>query len=78
MYGPIPVEAALFADAGAAWDSGNEANPMYRSDGRAVSSAGVALRVNALGFAVVQISYTKPFQRRDRGWIWQFSLAPGF
>jgi hypothetical protein len=78
MYGPIPVEAALFADAGTAWDSGNEQNPFYRSDARTVTSAGLALRVNALGFAVVQISYTRPFQRKDRGWVWQFSLAPGF
>lgn len=78
MYGPIPVEAALFADAGTAWDSGIEQNPLYRSDGRTVTSAGIALRVNALGFAIVQISYTRPFQRKDRGWVWQFSLAPGF
>lgn len=78
MYGPIPVEVALFADAGTAWDSGSGDSAFYRSDGQVVSSAGLALRVNALGFAVVQISYTRPFQRRDRGWLWQFSLAPGF
>jgi outer membrane protein assembly factor BamA len=77
MYGPIPIEAAIFADAGAAWDSGLE-SALYRSDGRVVTSAGGALRVNALGFAVVQISYSRPFQRQDRGWVWQFSLAPGF
>ena len=77
MYGPIPVEVAMFADAGVAWDSGAD-SPLYRSDREAVSSAGLALRVNALGFAVVQISYARPFQRRDRGWVWQFSLAPGF
>lgn len=79
MYGPVPVEVALFGDAGAAWD-GNDGTgaPFYRSDGKIVSSAGVALRVNALGFAIVQLSYAKPFQRSERGWVWQFSLAPGF
>jgi hypothetical protein len=31
-----------------------------------------------LGFAVVQLDYSRPFQREERGWIFQFSLAPGF
>lgn len=77
MYGPIPVEVALFADAGVAWDRGDR--PEFLGGNRgAVSSAGVAFRVNALGFAVVQIDLARPFQRPDRGWVWQFSIAPGF
>ena len=42
-----------------------------------VSSFGVALRANVFGFAVAEIDYVKPWQR-DRGWLWQFALRPGF
>jgi outer membrane protein assembly factor BamA len=77
MYGPLPVELAFFGDAGVAWDS--ESKPdFFGGDREAVASAGVALRINALGFAVVQLDYARPFQRDGRGWIFQFSLAPGF
>jgi outer membrane protein assembly factor BamA len=77
VYGPIPVEVALFADAGVAWDSLDK--PSFAGGNReAVSSAGVALRVNAFGFAVVQLDLVRPFQRPDKGWLFQFSLSPGF
>ena len=76
-YGPLPVEVALFADAGVAWDSTND--PEFAGGDRdAVSSAGVALRVNAFGFAVLEFDFVKPFQRPDKGWLFQFSLQPGF
>jgi Tol biopolymer transport system component len=77
MYGPIPVEVAFFADAGVAWDRGQRPEFFGRDTG-AVSSAGVAFRVNALGFAVVQLDLVRPFQRPERGWLFQFSVAPGF
>jgi len=87
MYGPIPVEVAFFADGGVAWNSlkvpstgtifGAEApNPFNLHDG--VSSAGVTLRVNLLGFAIGQFDFSHPFQRAGRGWVFQFNLSPGF
>ena len=36
------------------------------------------LRTNLLGFAVAQIDYAHPFDRPGRGWVWGFSLTPGF
>jgi outer membrane protein assembly factor BamA len=79
MYGPVPVEVALFGDAGVAWDGGRAGAPsFYRSDATPVSSVGAALRVNALGFAILQLNVSRPFQRPGRGWVFQFSLAPGF
>ncbi len=79
MYGPIPAEVALFADAGVAWDADRANSPsFYRSDAKPISSVGAALRVNALGFAVVQLDVSKPLQREGRGWTFQFSFAPGF
>lgn len=77
MYGPIPVEFALFADAGVAWNKGQ--SPSLFGGGReAVTSAGAALRVNLFGFAVGQFDLSRPFQRPGSGWVFQFNLAPGF
>jgi hypothetical protein len=76
FYGPLPVEVALFGDGGIAWGRGSSFD-FREGDHEPVSSIGAAIRANAFGFAVVEIDYVRPMQR-DRGWIWQFSLRPGF
>ena len=76
-YGAFPVEAALFADGGLAYCGGNNAF-FCMGDNRVVSSAGFALRVNLLGYAIGEMDVVKPFQRPDKGWYLQFSLTPGF
>ncbi len=77
VYGPLPVEVALFTDAGVAWDSYDR--PAFLGGSRkAVESAGVAFRVNAFGYAVVQFDLAHPFQRPGQGWVFQFSVSPGF
>ncbi len=77
LYGPLPVELAFFADAGVAWDSASKPD-FFGGDREPVASAGVALRINAFGFAIAQLDFARPFQREERGWTFQFSLAPGF
>jgi hypothetical protein len=77
MYGPLPVEVALFADGGVAWNSGQKPSFLGGSK-EGVASAGLAFRINLLGFAVAQIDLARPFQREQRGWVFQFNLAPGF
>jgi len=77
MYGPIPVEVAFFADGGVAWNRGEK--PSFLGGSReGVGSAGVAFRVNLLGFAVGQFDFARPFQRPGRGWVFQFNLSPGY
>ncbi|MCA1558825.1 MAG: BamA/TamA family outer membrane protein [Acidobacteria bacterium] len=77
FYGPIPVEMALFADAGIAW--GRNSRPGFAGgDREPVFSAGIAARINVLGFAVAEIDYVRPLDRPGRGWLWQFNLRPGF
>jgi hypothetical protein len=76
FYGPLPVELALFGDGGIAWGRGSSLD-FREGDHEPVSSLGAAIRANAFGFAVVEIDYVRPMQR-DRGWIWQFSLRPGW
>ena len=77
FYGPFPIEMALFADAGMAWTSSTK--PRFAGGDRDwVRSAGAALRINVLGFAVAEIDYVRPLDRSRRGWLWQFGLTPGF
>lgn len=76
-YGWLPIEMALFADAGVAWTSGEA--PSFAGGPREwVRSAGVALRANLFGFAVVEIDYVRPLDRPGRGWLWQFGFTPAF
>jgi hypothetical protein len=77
MYGPLPVEMALFADGGVAWNSG-ERPSMFGGTRDGVSSTGVTFRVNLAGFAVGQFDIVRPLQRPGQGWIFQFNLTPGF
>lgn len=77
MYGPLPVEVALFADSGVAWNRGEK--PSFLGGSReGASSAGAALRVNLLGFVIAEFDFSRPFQRPGRGWIFQFNLSPGW
>ena len=82
-YGFLPIEVALFADAGLAWSSDLSATPVTDErpwfaggDRRPVTSAGAGLRMNVFGFAVIEVDVSRAFQR-DR-WIWQFGFVPGF
>jgi Tol biopolymer transport system component len=88
MYGPVPVEVALFADGGIAWNDiqqvtvnnllGIVEQPHGFNWHNGVSSAGVALRVNLFGYAVGEFDFTRPFQRPRQGLVFQFNLTPGF
>ncbi|MFH1834548.1 MAG: BamA/TamA family outer membrane protein, partial [bacterium] len=77
MYGPVPIEAAAFADGGVAWTSGSKPT-FLDGDRNPVTSAGFAFRVNVLGFALAQLAFVRPFERPDKGWVVQFSFAPAF
>ena len=76
-YGRVPVEVALFADAGVAWTSADKA-AFLGGDRDWVRSAGVALRVNVFGIMVVETAFARPFDRLSHGWVWSWSFTPGF
>jgi hypothetical protein len=77
LYGPLPLDVALFGDAGTAWTSDEE--PELLGGSREwVRSAGVGLRLNAFGYAILELDFVRPFDRPERGWMWQFNLTPGF
>ena len=78
--GFLPIDLAVFGDAGAAWtgDEGVEWKFDRDSVERVpVFSAGASARVNMLGSAVFELYYAYPFQR-DIGWEFGFQLAPGW
>jgi Tol biopolymer transport system component len=77
FYGPLPIEIGVFADAGAAWGQGGSLR-VTGADRNLVRSVGALLRVNLMGFAIGQLDYARPLDRPGRGWIWQFTLRPGF
>jgi Tol biopolymer transport system component len=76
MYGPVPTELAVFADAGSAWNHGER--PSWFGGARTpAASAGITLRTN-VRLAVAAFTVARPFHRQDRDWVFQFSLTPGF
>jgi outer membrane protein assembly factor BamA len=77
FYGPLPIELAVFGDAGVAWGRGTRPG-FGSSDRQPVASVGAAARFNVFGFAVAELNYVRPLDRPGRGWLWQFNLRPGF
>jgi Tol biopolymer transport system component len=77
-YGPFPIEAAVFADGGVAWTGEDEAS-FLGGNRDFVRSVGAAVRVNLLGFVIVEVDYVKALDRpRKKDWQWQFNFSPGF
>ena len=77
FYGPLPVEMALFTDAGVAWGR-IQRGGAFEGDHEPVVSVGVAARVNVMNFVIAEINYVRPLDRPGRGWLWQFNFRPGF
>jgi outer membrane protein assembly factor BamA len=77
MYGPVPVEVAIFADAGVAWDKDD--TPSFAGGTRdAISSVGWSFRTNLGGVIVAEFAFSRPLQRPGAGLVFQFNFAPGF
>jgi hypothetical protein len=75
--GVPPVELAPFFDAGAAWSKNEPLRFAEQGTRDIVRSYGLTLRANALGFAIIQLSYVRPTDR-PRGWQWEFAFQPGW
>jgi hypothetical protein len=75
--GPIPVELAFFGDAGYAWNKG-ESPDLFGGEREPVTSAGVALRVALQRFLVFELDFVRPFERTEKGWLFEFSIQQGF
>jgi Tol biopolymer transport system component len=77
-YGAFPIDFTVFGDGGLAWDTQHEPSVLGSGSRDPVFSAGAGLRINLLGFAIAEVDLVRPFDRPDKGWVWQFELQPGF
>ena len=77
-YGAFPIEFTVFGDGGLAWDTQHEPSVLGSGTRDPVFSAGAGLRINLLGFAIAELDLVRPFDRPNKGWVWQFELQPGF
>jgi hypothetical protein len=77
MYGPIPTEIAVFADAGVAWNAG-ERPTFFGGQRQVVSSVGVAVRARLFNLLILEFDVSNPFQRRGSGPVFQLNVSPGF
>jgi Tol biopolymer transport system component len=77
LYGRLPLDLVLFADAGVAWTPDDNAGFLWGGR-RGVASLGVAARVNLFGYLVVEVDRVRPLDRPKKGWHWQFNIGPGF
>jgi Tol biopolymer transport system component len=76
-YGRVPIELAGFFDAGVSWT--RDSLPTFAGGPRApLRSYGTAVRVNAFGLLVVEVSASRPLTRAGAGWQWQVGLRQGF
>ena len=83
-FGFLPIEMFFFGDGGYAWNGGGvtqATNPTYwqyfSGPRTPVFSAGGGLRINLLGFAVLEMAVVHPFNR-VMGTHLQFTFLPGF
>jgi hemolysin activation/secretion protein len=73
-YGPLPIEAMAFVDAGFLWTR-HETGILERDRFRSV---GMGARANLAGF-VFEMAAARPFDRAEgSGWTLSFLLRPGW
>jgi hypothetical protein len=76
-YGPVPVDAFLFADAGTTWGGTGRRARWETLSESLVRSVGAGVRVNAMGM-IVEVSAVRALDLQRGGWKFGFDLRPGF
>jgi Tol biopolymer transport system component len=78
-YGPVPVDLVGFFDAGVAWDASTRPTG-FGGDARRpwARSYGGGVRVNAFGYAIVELLAARAIDRGNNGWRFVFGIQPGF
>jgi outer membrane protein assembly factor BamA len=81
FYGILPMDFVAFYDAGIAWSNteDDETKPFFLGgDLKPLTSAGVGIRMNMFGYLVLGFNLVKPFDRPNKGLVFQLSIMPGF
>ncbi|MBN1939227.1 MAG: PD40 domain-containing protein, partial [Candidatus Aminicenantes bacterium] len=76
-YGIFPVDFFAFYDAAVAWNDTDKAS-FLGGNRKPLSSVGIGLRANILGYMILGFHYVKPLDRPDQGWHFAFSFWQGF
>ena len=76
-YGALPIDAFVFADAGAAWGGRERASLGATTATRLIRSVGAGMRVNALGL-IFELTTARPLDLPHAGWSFGFNLRPAF
>ena len=76
MYGPIPVEAALFLDGGVVWRAPRQSAAAVGPG--VASSVGVTLRTNVVGLGLAHFDIARRLPGAPGGWVFQFNLGTAF
>jgi hypothetical protein len=77
----LPVDLVGFVDAGVAWTKRHPPNIKFAFDSDTripVFSAGMATRINVLGFLVMEVYYAVPFQHTEDHGHFGFQILPGW
>jgi outer membrane protein assembly factor BamA len=82
-YGILPLDFVAFYDAGIAWGyelEGDKDNKPFFLGGKRkpLTSAGIGVRMNLMGFLIMGFNAVKPFNRPAKDWVFQFTIMPGF
>jgi len=77
-YGPIPAEIIGFFDAGVAWDERSRPSGIGNGTRPWARSFGAGLRVNALGYMILELAGVRALDRPNDGWRFVFGVRPGF
>ncbi len=77
QYGVVPIEIAAFTDGAVAWSSGTRP-ALFGGSRDVLRSVGGAVRVNAFGLLIVEVSASHPIDRLDQRWQWQVGVRQGF
>ena len=76
-YGPLPVDAFAFADAGTVWGGSQHVYGPSDGNGIVIRSVGAGVRANAMGL-IFELAAVRPLDLHRRGWTFAFNLRPGF
>lgn len=75
-YGPVPLDAFLFADSGVVWSRSSLLIAAAR-ERRMITSIGAGVRLNAFGIPI-EWAAVRALNAPARGWSFGFSIRPGF
>ncbi len=77
-YGILPTDFYVFFDAGVAWYDNEDKPTFLGGDRKMVSSAGFGIRTSLMQYFVLGLNLVHPFDRPEKGWVFQLTISPGF